>query len=107
MPKEKQTDVAIAVHLLSDAIDKAFDQAVIVSNDSDLAPAADAVKSRWPDLTVSVITPLLGDSRKLSTELRCIADWTRQNIRETELANAQLPDKVVTRKRLIEKPAHW
>jgi len=107
VPEEKQTDVAIAVHMLGDAIDTELEQAVIVSNDSDLAPAVEAMKSRWPDLTVGVIAPIRGESRQSSAELREIADWTRQSIKEGELADAQLPDRVATRKRAIDKPPHW
>ncbi len=107
VPEEKQTDVAIAVHMFGDAIDKAFDQAVIVSNDSDLAPAVEAVKLRWPDLTIGIIAPIRGESRQSSVVLKAIADWTRQRITEEELATAQLPEKVATRKRAIVKPQHW
>lgn len=39
VPNEKQTDVNIAVSMLSDAVRDAFDTALIVSADSDLCPA--------------------------------------------------------------------
>ena len=42
--EEKGSDVNLALHLLNDAWLNAFDCAVIVSNDSDLAPALKMVK---------------------------------------------------------------
>ena len=105
--EEKQTDVAIAVDLLCDVLDGACDQVVIFSNDSDLAPALREVKSRWPSKTIGVIAPIRSEGRQPSADLKKIADWTRHEIRENELASSQLPDKVQTRKRIISKPEHW
>ena len=105
--EEKQTDVAIAVDLLCDAFDKSCDQVVIFSNDSDLAPALSVLKSRWPDIKIGIVAPIRGERRQPSADLKVIADWTRHSIREQELAGAQLPGKVITRKRAILKPEHW
>ena len=46
--EEKMTDVNIAVRLLADAMDDAFDTAMIVSADSDLVPPVEAVRARFP-----------------------------------------------------------
>ncbi len=107
VPEEKQTDVAIATDLLCDAQDNICDQVVIFSNDSDLAPALRAVKSRWPNKIIGVVAPIRDGRRRASTDLELIADWTRHGIKEDELASSQLPDKVQTRKRVISKPKHW
>ena len=105
--EEKQTDVAIAVDLLCDAFDNHCDQVVIFSNDSDLAPALSVVKFRWPDMKIGVVAPIRGEGRQPSADLKAIADWTRHGIKEQELETAQLPNKVITRKRAILKPEHW
>lgn len=105
--EEKQTDVAIAVDLLCDVLDNAYDQLVIFSNDSDLVPALRTVKLRWPSKTIGVVAPIRGEGRQPSEDLKKIADWTRHGIRENELASSQLPDKVQTRKRAVSKPEHW
>jgi len=105
--EEKQTDVAIAVHLLCDVMDNACDQVIIFSNDSDLAPALSAVKVRRPDFKIGVVAPIRGEGRQPSADLKRIADWTRDGIKDNELASSQLPDKVLTRKRAILKPEHW
>lgn len=105
--EEKQTDVAIAVHMVCDVIKNACNQVVVFSNDSDLAPALSAVKSLRSDLTIGVVAPIRGENRQPSADLKNIADWTRHGIKDRELAAAQLPDKVLTRKRAIAKPEHW
>lgn len=99
--EEKQTDVAIAVHLLCDVMDNACDQVVIFSNDSDLAPALNVVKARRPKFKIGVVTPIRGEGGKPSADLKRIADWTRNGIKENELASSLLPNRVLTRKRLI------
>ena len=47
--EEKQTDVNIAIRLLSDAVEDKFDRAVIVSADSDLTPVILAVRKLFPE----------------------------------------------------------
>ena len=46
--EEKMTDVNIAVELLKDAYDDAFDTALIISADSDLTPPVETVRERFP-----------------------------------------------------------
>lgn len=43
-PREKGTDVRIAVDLVVGAIDNLYDSAILVSSDTDLIPALDYVK---------------------------------------------------------------
>jgi len=105
--EEKQTDVSIAVHSLCDVIDNECDQVVIFSNDSDLSPALEQIKSRKASIIIGVVAPIRGEGRQPSSDLRKFSDWTRTGIREEELKNSQLPDKVMTRKRTILKPEHW
>ena len=45
--EEKMTDVNIAVQLLSDAFDEAFDTAFLISGDSDLTTPVERVLARW------------------------------------------------------------
>ena len=48
MPEEKRTDVNIAVFMLDDAYRDMCDQFVIFSSDSDLVPAVNMVRLRFP-----------------------------------------------------------
>lgn len=56
--EEKQTDVNIAVTLLRLAHEDAFDKALIISGDSDLAPSILAVKELYPEKKIGVIIPI-------------------------------------------------
>ena len=55
--EEKMTDVNIAVELLSDAYDDAFDTAIVVSADSDLARPITTIRERFPGKRVVVAFP--------------------------------------------------
>ncbi len=55
--EEKETDVNIALYLLRDAQQDRFDRAIIVSGDSDLAPAVRMVLSLYPDKSIRILAP--------------------------------------------------
>src|SRR3990167_2531421 len=55
--EEKETDVNIAIHLLDLAYQNAFDKALVVSNDSDLAPAIKMVRNRFPAKHIITVAP--------------------------------------------------
>lgn len=106
--EEKQTDVNIVLGLVLDAVDQTYEQLVVVSNDSDLEPALKAIRDRGLSLTIGAVVPAQpGKKRPPSAGLMRYADWTRHHILDAELAEAQLPDKIPTRKKPIIKPNHW
>jgi hypothetical protein len=55
--EEKETDVAIAVELVADAFLDGFDRALVISADSDLAPAIRTINTHFPKKAVNVIAP--------------------------------------------------
>jgi uncharacterized LabA/DUF88 family protein len=55
--EEKETDVAIAVQLMADAFTDQFDRALIISADSDLAPALRTIRQHHPRRSLDVIAP--------------------------------------------------
>ncbi len=105
--EEKHTDVNIALHMLCDAIDKSCEQLVLFSNDSDISPAVRITKERNPGIKIGIVTPVRNSDRKPSADLHEYSDWLRHGIKTDELTKCQLPDKVLTRKRVIKKPEHW
>ncbi len=105
--EEKQTDVNIAINMLCDAHDNKCEQMVLFTNDSDLAPALCTIKERNENIKIGVVAPIRGEDRNASAELDKYSDWTRHQIKLEELESSQLPDQVLTRKRLIKKPEHW
>lgn len=65
--EEKETDVHFALSFLEDAMDGAFDRAIIVSADSDYVPAIKKVRNRFPRKEVFIAAPpkRLGMARDL------------------------------------------
>lgn len=108
-PEEKQTDVNIALHMLCDATDEICDQQVLFSNDSDCAPILSTIRQRHPAIRLGVVPPILSETsvRYPSKELASTAHWSRRNINVQDLLECQLPKRVPTRKRPIDKPRHW
>lgn len=100
--EEKGSDVNLALHLLNDAWLNAFDCAVIVSNDSDLAPALKMVKEQHQKI-LGLITPG-APKRNMSKQLSRYASFTKV-IRSWALKNSLLPN--VIPKTEIIKPKGW
>jgi hypothetical protein len=71
--EEKGSDVNLALHVLNDAWRDAYDCAVIVSNDSDLAESLRLVKAQNGKI-IGLVTPG-APKRKTSRELRVHADF--------------------------------
>ena len=98
--EEKGSDVNLAVHLLNDGWLGAYDCAVVVSNDSDLAEAMRLVRhDRGKGL--GLVTP--GTARP-SRQLMSHAHFCRP-IRRTALQGSQLPDPIPGT--TISKPSGW
>ena len=99
--EEKGSDVNLAVHLLNDSWLNAYDCAVVVSNDSDIAEAMRLVKQHHTNRIIGLVTPGIGPSSK---QLRAHAHFVRR-IRPNALQNSQLPDPIPSTN--IRKPARW
>lgn len=110
--EEKMTDVNLAMAMYRDACRGQFDQLVLCSNDSDAEPVLEALREDFPQITLGLVTPVHPPAdgsapRRFSISLARHAHWTRKYLLDTELAAAQLPSMVPTRKKPIRKPAHW
>ena len=108
--EEKKTDVNIAVHLYRDAY-KGMGQLVLVSNDSDIVPALEAIQEDFQQAITAAIMPRLkptgGEARPPNAELSKLSNWTRHYILEEELKACQLPNMIPTKKRAVYKPDYW
>ena len=89
--EEKMTDVNIAVELLGDAQDDAFDTAIIISGDSDLTPPVRATLDRYPEKRVIIAFPPARHSISVG---RCCATAAFTMGRK-KLKDSPLPDDVV------------
>lgn len=101
--EEKGSDVNLAVHLLNDAWRDAYDCAVVISNDSDLAEACHMVRAQKK--VVGLLCPI---ASRPTVQLRNNTNFQR-HITQTHLTNSQLPDPVIDPQsgRSIRCPASW
>lgn len=89
--EEKETDVNIALYLLDGGYQNLYDRALILSADSDLAPAVRMVRSRFPRKIIRLLTPV---KRNHSFELLNAvggAKWASR-IRRIHLERCLLPE---------------
>ena len=98
--EEKGSDVNLAVHLLNDGWLDAYDCAVVVSNDSDIAEAMRLVR-QLDGKRIGLVTP---GTRRPSWQLKKYADFSR-NLRPNVLQRSQLPDPIPETN--IRKPVLW
>ena len=102
MPNEKQTDVNIAVAMLTDAFKDRFDVALLVSADSDLCPVVSSIRTLFPKKRVVVAFP----PGRASKELAGIA--SAFNIGRAKLSQNQFPDVVKLPNGFeLKKPQLW
>ena len=99
--EEKASDVNLAVHLLNDCWLDAYDCAVVVTNDSDIAEAMRLVKQQQRKL-IGLATP---GNRHPSRQLTAHADFSLRIRNKTVLQQSQLPDPIP--RTTIRKPAAW
>lgn len=103
--EEKGSDVNLATMLLLDAFRGDFEQAVVVSNDSDLVLPIEVVRNEL-HLPVGVIFPCSRPNRTPSVHLRNVATFNR-DIREQALGRSQFPAKMTDAHGSFTKPAKW
>jgi uncharacterized LabA/DUF88 family protein len=101
--EEKETDVNIAVQLVLDAAANAMDAALIISADSDLAPAVKAARLLKPKLFVAAAFP----PKRFSAELKKLMP-SSFHIGLSKITGAQLPPSVMTQTNLtFDRPLKW
>jgi uncharacterized LabA/DUF88 family protein len=83
--EEKETDVNIAVQLVSDAALGVSDAAIIVSADSDLVPAVKAARAMNPALFIAAAFPPERYSNELKTLMPRSFHIGAQRIRQSQL----------------------
>ncbi|NED98259.1 NYN domain-containing protein [Phytoactinopolyspora alkaliphila] len=100
--EEKETDVNISVSIVADAASEAMTSALLVSADSDLAPAIRTAKSTAPGLFAVAAFP----PRRSSTTLRTLMP-SSFTIGAGRIRAAQLPDIVTVEGATYKRPAKW
>ena len=106
--EEKETDVNIAIAMYRAAAKNQVEQIVLLSADTDLAPALKAIREDFPDVVIGTVFPHkpMG-GRPPPGSLTKHSHWTRHHIRDDELAANQFGKMVATRKKPAIKPEAW
>ena len=101
--EEKQTDVNIAVAMMTDAYLDRFDMALLISGDSDLRPPVDRIHELFPTKRVLVASP----PGRHSAELARAGKGTFA-ISSTKVRQSQLPETVIGASGyVLKRPQHW
>lgn len=101
--EEKMTDVNIAIQLMTDAFDDAFDVALVISGDSDLTTPIRRVRERFPTKRVIVAFPPQRHSKSLKQHAN-----GHLAISENKLRASQLPDPLAKPDGyMLARPATW
>lgn len=107
--EEKKSDVALALQAYHDALTKQVDMVVIVTNDTDVAPALQKIRENTA-VQIGLVIPTTELARQPNTELVQLAHWCRTSITESELKSSQLPLHIQKGKgkgTYTRKPASW
>ena len=103
IPEEKQTDVNIAITLFQTATADTWDTALIVSGDSDLIPAIEAVKKTFPTKQIGVVIPI----GRRAEELKLITDFHKK-VKRKQLQTCQFDNTItIDENTVLQRPSSW
>jgi len=101
--EEKETDVALAVGVMEALLNPQIDTVVLVSGDSDLAPALRVARTRFPEKRLGVAFPF----RRVSEELKRESDF-HWKLRPERYQAFQFPNQVLGKHgAIVKKPVSW
>lgn len=103
--EEKGTDVNLASYLLMDGVDGDYEQAVVISNDADLALPIRMVRDKL-GFPAGIVNPNLDPKAVTPRELSNAATFVRR-LRLNTLRNCQFPPQLQDATGIITKPASW
>ena len=105
--EEKRTDVNIAIFMLDDAYQDLCDHFILVSGDSDLVPALNMVRLRFPTKKITVYVPSRSPARGAAVEIRTAAHVNR-TLPLNLLPKSQFPNRIAGGAgKFITRPARW
>jgi uncharacterized LabA/DUF88 family protein len=106
--EEKETDVNIALWLLREAYKDNFDEAFVVSRDSDLTPAVRMVAAEFPHKSIKIVSPPnAGHSKEMA---QIVGDKKLASIKVIHLERSLLPATIIspdTGLPLVQRPAEY
>lgn len=107
--EEKGSDVNLATYLLLDGLDGLYDQAVVISDDSDLEAPIKAARDRFgPVHVVSPRGPTITPTGPRAPNVMSHAGSSWTPLDPTVLLEAQLPSPLALPSgRTIHRPSGW
>jgi len=100
--EEKGSDVNLGSHLVRDAFQNKYDQAVIVTNDTDLCEPVRIVREEVGK-PVGLLAPVDNPARSLKD----VASWVK-HVKKLDAGACQFPDRVrIPHRRPAVKPCDW
>lgn len=103
--EEKGTDVNLATYLLMDGYEDEYEQALVISNDADLALPISIVRQRLKR-PIGIVNPNTNPKDGMPKELRDAATFERRLFRST-LRDCQFPPALQDEIGTITKPSKW
>lgn len=97
------TDVNIAVELMKDSFDDAFDTALLLSADSDLAAPVSFIRDRYPSKRIVMVRPPNRQSKKLESLVHGSFALGRKMLQDSQFPDAYTkPDGFI-----LNRPVEW
>jgi len=103
--EEKGTDVNLATYLLMDGYEDDYEQALVISNDADLALPISMVRNKL-QRAVGIVNPNIDSKEGMPKELRDAATFNRR-LHESVLGKCQFPPTLQDVTGTITKPNTW
>lgn len=101
--EEKMTDVNIAVHMLTDAMDDLYDTAMLISGDSDLVPPIKVIHSKFSPKRVMVAFPPNRHNVSVKNVSKGNLIIGRQKLKQS-----QFPNSIILQNGFeLKKPKEW
>ncbi|MEX2535824.1 MAG: NYN domain-containing protein [Trueperaceae bacterium] len=101
--EEKETDVAVASHLIEHFVNGDCDCAMIVTGDTDIAAGVKVAKRLFPAKKIGFVFPF----KRQNDELKNLADYSYK-VKSKLYLNHQLPNPFTLKNGTqIVKPGHW
>lgn len=95
----------IAITLFRLAILNDFDTAILITGDTDLVPAVEAIRKTFPDKQIGVVVPI----GRRAKELIDVCDF-HMKMKEKHLRTSQFPDTIYLdpqKKVCLQRPKSW
>lgn len=101
--EEKRTDVKIALFIQRLAYENKYTKGILISGDTDLAPAIEMVVSLNPQTTFVNVLPIDQNSAELSR----LPNTSQVRMSVQDLVASRLPDSITLKGARFDCPAEW